>query len=147
MGDAALSASIRFTIAARRPPGLVLGLAPGGAAGRGLQGGGRGLAVRPRLLSEREQPTETYVESEVRVRLTDGRAVQALVFLSDMTHPQWAGRLDAEAQARLIAHSAGLSGRNIDYLRRSGRTPAPDGVRDRGMERLLARVQALEAAG
>ena len=129
-------------------PGLVLGLAPGGAT--------RGVAykVEPAdwpsvhaYLREREQPTETYVESEVRVRLTDGRAVQALVFLSDMTHPQWAGRLDAEAQARLIAHSAGLSGRNIDYLRDLVEHLRQDGVRDRGMERLLARVQALEAAG
>ncbi len=126
-------------------PGLVLGLAPGGAV--------RGAAFRvaeaawPRTyayLLEREQPTETYREAEVFIRLADGRRVPTLAFLSDMTHPQWAGRLDAEAQARLIAGSRGLSGRNIDYLRDLVAHLRQDGVRDRGMERLLARVEALE---
>lgn len=127
-------------------PGLVLGLAPGGAV--------RGAAFRvaqaqwPQVyayLLEREQPTETYVEAEVAVRLADGRRVQALAFLSDRTHPQWAGRLDAEAQARLIAGARGLSGRNLDYLRDLVEHLRRDGVRDGGMERLLARVEALEA--
>ena len=128
-------------------PGLVLGLAPGGST--------RGMAYRvaeadwPRTyayLLEREQPTETYVEAKVHVRLIDGRRVQALAFLSDTTHPQWAGRLDAEAQARLIAHSRGLSGPNVDYLRDLVGHLREDGVRDRAMERLLARVEALETA-
>src|SRR3954466_10969603 len=89
-------------------PGLVLGLAPGGAV--------RGTAYRVAeadwdavyaYLVEREQPTETYVEAWVRVRLADGRQVRALSFLSDRAHVQWAGRLDLDAQAELIAHSRG----------------------------------------
>jgi cation transport protein ChaC len=84
------------------------------------------------------------VEAQVAVRLLDGRRVQALAFLSDRSHPQWAGRLDAEAQARLIAGARGLSGRNIDYLRDLVEHLRRDGVRDRGLERLLARVEALE---
>ena len=126
--------------------GLVLGLAPGGAV--------RGAAFRvadpdwPTVhayLKEREQPTETYVEAEIAVRLADGRRVKALGFLSDVTHPQWAGRLGFEDQARLIAGSRGLSGRNIDYLRDLVEHLRHDGVRDRGMERLLARVEQLES--
>ena len=129
-------------------PGLVLGLAPGGST--------RGVAYRvaeadwPAVyayLLEREQPTETYIEAQIHIRLADGRRAPALGFLSDMTHPQWAGRLDLEAQALLIAHSTGLSGRNIDYLRELVEHLRQDGVRDKGMERLLARVQALEAKG
>src|SRR6202012_3225724 len=58
-------------------PGLVLGLAPGGA-------------VVYAYLMEREQPTETYVEALRHVRLADGRRVECLVFLSDVRHPQWA---------------------------------------------------------
>ena len=128
-------------------PGLVLGLAPGGST--------RGVACRVAeadwpatyaYLLEREQPTETYVETQVFVRLIDGRRVATLAFLSDMAHPQWAGRLDAEAQARLIACSRGLSGRNVDYLRDLVQHLRADGVHDRAMERLLARVEALEAA-
>ena len=127
-------------------PGLVLGLAPGGSV--------RGAAYRvaeadwPEVyayLKEREQPTETYVERQIQVRLADGHTVPTLAFLSDTDHPQWAGALSMEQQARLIAGSSGLSGRNIDYLRDLVADLRKDGITDRGMERLLARVEELEA--
>jgi cation transport protein ChaC len=127
-------------------PGLVLGLAPGGAV--------RGAAYRiaPEAwdetyayLREREQPTETYFEAWRSVRLPGGMRAPALVFLSDVKHPQWAGNLDIEAQARLIAGAVGLSGRNVDYLRDLVEHLRDEGVADRCMERLLARVEALEA--
>jgi cation transport protein ChaC len=129
----------------RGRPGLVLGLAPGGAV--------RGAAYRiaapdwPAVhayLIEREQPTETYVEARVRVRLADGRAIEAVTFLSDPLHPQWAGALEPERQAQLIAGARGLSGRNIDYLRDLVEHLEAEGIRDRGMEHLLERVTALE---
>ena len=127
-------------------PGLVLGLAPGGSV--------RGVAFRiaaadwPAVyayLREREQPTETYVESMARARLADGRRVDAMVFVSDMRHPQWAGDLDLDSQARLIAGSEGLSGRNIDYLRDLVTHLREEQVADRAMELLLSKVEALEA--
>ena len=127
-------------------PGLVLGLAPGGAV--------RGAAYRVAddawdavyaYLREREQPTETYFESAAPVRLADGRRVSALVFLSDVKHAQWAGDLDLEAQARLIAGATGLSGRNVDYLRDLVGHLREEGIRDRAMETLLAMVEAREA--
>lgn len=126
-------------------PGLVLGLARGGSV--------RGIAYRvdPALwpevrayLREREQPTETYVEAEVTVRLDTGARTACLTFLSDTLHPQWAGSLSPEAQARLIAGARGLSGRNIDYLGDLVSHLREAGIRDRGMERLLARVTELE---
>ncbi len=127
-------------------PGLVLGLARGGSV--------RGAAYRveaaawPKVaayLREREQPTETYVESRVRVRLADGQRIVAVAYLSDTRHPQWAGDLDVEAQARLIAGARGLSGANVDYLQDLVAQLRLEGVRDPAMERLLARVRALEA--
>lgn len=127
-------------------PGLVLGLAPGGSV--------RGAAYRvaadrwPQTyayLREREQPTETYVESSATVRLAGGETASVLTFLSDTSHPQWAGDLTPEAQAQLIAGASGLSGRNIDYLRDLVSHLRAEGVRDHGMEALLARVEALEA--
>jgi cation transport protein ChaC len=128
-------------------PGLVLGLAPGGATrGVAYQVSDADWPQTYAYLVEREQPTETYVESWAFVRLADGRRVKALTFLSDRGHPQWAGRLDFEAQARLIAGSTGLSGRNIDYLHDLVEHLRQDGVRDRGMERLLSRVEVLETA-
>ena len=129
-------------------PGLVLGLAPGGAT--------RGMAYRvdeaawPEVyayLVEREQPTETYVEARRAVRLADGRRAEALVFLSDVRHPQWAGALGLERQAELIAGASGLSGRNVDYLRDLVQHLREEGVRDHGMETLLALVEQRELAG
>jgi cation transport protein ChaC len=95
-------------------------------------------------LLEREQPTETYIEARRRVRLADGRWVEALVFLSDVHHPQWAGALSLERQAELIAGATGLSGRNVDYLRDLVEHLAQEGVRDRSMTALLGLVEGLE---
>lgn len=128
-------------------PGLVLGLAPGGAT--------RGMAYRVAegdwaevyaYLKEREQPTETYVEARRAVRLADGRRVEALVFLSDVRHPQWAGALSMERQAELIAGATGLSGRNVEYLRDLVMHLREEGVRDPAMERLLHLVEDRELA-
>ena len=128
-------------------PGLVLGLAPGGAC--------RGAAYRVAeaewpdvyaYLLEREQPTETYIEARRHVRLDDGRREESLVFLSDVRHPQWAGALSLERQAELIAGATGLSGKNVDYLRDLVEHLREMRVRDVGMERLLAMVEAAELA-
>lgn len=127
-------------------PGLVLGLAPGGAT--------RGMAFRvadtdwPRTyayLLEREQPTETYIEGRRPVRLADDRRVEATVFLSDVQHPQWAGVLSLPRQAELIAGATGLSGRNIDYLCDLVEHLAREGIHDAAMTVLLAMTEALES--
>lgn len=126
-------------------PGLVLGLVPGGAV--------RGVAYRVEeslwpqtyaYLLEREQPTETYVEAHPQVELDTGERLEALAFLSDRTHPQWVGDLDAETQARRIAGARGLSGRNVDYLSDLVAHLREQGVADPYMEALLQRVEALE---
>ena len=129
-------------------PGLVLGLAPGGSVrGIAFRVAPEDWAATHAYLLEREQPTETYIEAWAEVRLADRRRVRALVFVSDMRHPQWAGSLDLDSQARLIAGSEGLSGRNIDYLRDLVRHLREDEVVDRSMETLLHKVEALETAG
>ena len=123
-------------------PGLVLGLAPGGST--------RGVAYRVSeadwvrthaYLLEREQPTETYIEARRPLRLADGRRVEALVFLSDVTHPQWAGALTLERQAELIGGATGLSGRNVDYLSDLVEHLRAEKIRDRSMDILLEMVR------
>jgi cation transport protein ChaC len=127
--------------------GLVLGLAPGGAVrGAAYRVSDAQWAQTYAYLREREQPTETYVEARVTARLADGRRIGALTFLSDTSHPQWAGVLSLEAQANLIAGAKGLSGRNIDYLRDLVMHLHEEGIRDRAMERLLVMVEAREPA-
>ncbi|MBE7220051.1 MAG: gamma-glutamylcyclotransferase [Caulobacteraceae bacterium] len=133
-------------------PGLVLGLLPGGRT--------KGAAYRLAeaewpaayaYLLDREQPTETYREARRAVTLlakgeNAARRVEALLFLSDQTHPQWAGDLPEARQAELIAGAEGLSGRNVDYLRDLCRHLREVGATDTRMERLLQRVEALEAS-
>ncbi len=127
--------------------GLVLGLAPGGST--------RGIAYRIAdaewenvrdYLKEREQPTETYVESRAPVRLRDGRAANALLYISDRSHAQWAGALTLDEQAGFIAEATGISGRNIDYLRDLVAHLRAEGIKDRDMEKLLGLVEARERA-
>jgi cation transport protein ChaC len=127
-------------------PGLVLGLAPGGSA-RGVvyRVAAADWAETYAYLREREQPTETYFEAWATVRLPHDAPVPALVFLSDLKHPQWAGDLSLDVQARLIAGASGLSGSNVDYLRDLVAHLREEGVADRTMDRLLAQVEALEA--
>jgi len=72
--------------------------------------------------------------------------VRAVTYLSDTRHPQWAGALSLEAQARLIAGARGLSGANIDYLRDLVAHLRAEGLRDKGMARLLDLVIALESS-
>lgn len=127
-------------------PGLVLGLMAGGETrGAAYHVAAAEWEATYAYLREREQPTETYVESSVMVALDDGRMVRALTFLSDQSHPQWAGDLGAEREAELIAGAVGLSGRNIDYLRDLVEHLRAQGVADAAMEDLLIRVEALEA--
>ena len=126
-------------------PGLVLGLAPGGAVrGAAYRIADADWAGAYAYLREREQPTETYVECEVEVALDDGRAVRALTFLSDPDHPQWAGVLDLDVQAGRIAGASGLSGRNVDYLRDLVEHLRAEDAADADMETLLAMVLRLE---
>ena len=123
-------------------PGLVLGLAPGGACrGAAYRVAEADWAETYAYLLEREQPTETYIEARREIRLDDGRRVDSLVFLSDVQHAQWAGALSLERQAELIAGATGLSGRNVDYLRDLVEHLREMRVRDAGMERLLGMVE------
>ncbi|MBU1374404.1 MAG: gamma-glutamylcyclotransferase [Alphaproteobacteria bacterium] len=124
-------------------PGLVLGLAPGGACrGAAYRVAEADWAETYAYLLEREQPTETYIEARRDIRLDDGKRVSSLVFMSDVHHAQWAGALTLERQAELIAGATGLSGRNVDYLRDLVEHLREMRVRDAGMERLLGMVEA-----
>ena len=78
-----------------REPGLILGLLPGGAC-RGLA---HRLPVRSyadvrRYLVHREIDHDGVYEETVRpILLDDGRTVEALVYLADRAHRQFAGKL------------------------------------------------------
>lgn len=125
-------------------PGLVLGLTRGGSC--------RGMLYRVAAeqsdetityLREREQVTAVYREVWVgALRLSDGKRLpKVLTYVADPRHEQYAGALDMETQAGLIARSEGKSGRNPDYLASMVVHLRHMGIRDRGLEDLLKAVE------
>jgi cation transport protein ChaC len=124
-------------------PGLVLGLDEGGAC--------RGLAFRipsekadPTLdyLRKREQVTDVYVEAMKPVSLLDGsgREIEALCYVVDRAHPQYAGRLSVERQAELVRKAVGLSGNNVDYVLNTVRHLEEVGIHDVELMALAQRL-------
>ncbi len=98
-------------------PGLVLGLDRGGSC--------RGIAFRVAAASaeatitylrEREQVTMVYLERRLTAKLADGRVVEAVAYIVDRTHMQYAGALDLPTLERHVRQGIGISGANPDYV-------------------------------
>jgi cation transport protein ChaC len=130
-------------------PGLVLGLDEGGAC--------RGVVFRVApdqrdatlaYLREREQVTDVYVETVRPVSLLDnsGRELEALCYIVDRGHPQYAGRLSLERQAQLVRSAIGRSGTNIDYVLNTARHLEEAGIHDVELMALATRLAAGNSA-
>jgi cation transport protein ChaC len=124
-------------------PGLVLGLDRGGAC--------RGVAFRvaaalrtPTIdyLRAREQVTAVYLERTVLAHLSDGATAEALTYVADPAHAQYAGRLQRERLLDLVAHGVGVSGPNIDYVLNTEAHLRENGVTDPTLEWLAAQLRA-----
>ena len=100
-------------------PGLVLGLDRGGTC--------RGMAYRvaaskraPTIayLREREQVTKVYREvfRSVWLLAEPERKVEALCYVVDRSHPQYAGRLSLAEQLHHVRQGHGHAGPNRDYV-------------------------------
>ncbi len=124
-------------------PGLVLGLDRGGSC-RGLA---YHVAAEARAdvrayLRAREQVTQIYREAFLPVRLEpDRRRVEALCFVVDRAHAQYAGKLAFEDQVALIVGAVGRSGENPDYLANTVAHLQDMGIRDQGLVRLWQAVR------
>jgi cation transport protein ChaC len=112
-------------------PGLVLGLDVGGRC--------EGVAyhVAPErweatlaYLRERELVTNVYREIWTPATLDDGRRVEALAYVIDQSHPQYASGLDRAAALELVRQGVGVSGANVDYVCSTVDHLAEIGVRD-----------------
>lgn len=128
----------------RERPGLVMGLCRGGSC----WGMAYRLSQRRRrdvlaTLWRREMRNHVYLPRLVVVRLGDGRIVRALTFVADQTHRQFAGDLNVERTARLVAQGQGGRGHNVDYLQRTLAHMHEIGVRDPHLDRVLVRAKAL----
>jgi glutathione-specific gamma-glutamylcyclotransferase len=127
-------------------PGLVLGLDQGGMC--------RGIAYRvaARLraetlayLREREQVTSVYLE-RVRPVVLIGHAesrIQAVCYMVDRSHAQYAGKLALADQLRIVRHGHGKSGANRDYVLATVHALEAMGCRDRELHLLAERLHGI----
>lgn len=119
-------------------PGLVLGLDRGGRChGVAFRVAGREAETTVQYLREREQVTAVYLERRLPVRLDDGRRVEALAYVVDRRHPQYAGDLSEPEVLRLVRQGQGVSGANPDYVRSTHEHLAAMGVTDPTLDRIV----------
>jgi cation transport protein ChaC len=124
-------------------PGLVLGLDLGGAC--------RGIAYRVAAklrgatlsyLREREQTTVVYREM-VRMTWLPGppeRRVDAVCYVVDRGHAQYAGRLPHERQLHIVRQAHGRSGNNRDYVLETVKSLEALGIVDHDLHVLAERL-------
>jgi glutathione-specific gamma-glutamylcyclotransferase len=122
-------------------PGLVLGLDRGGAChGAAFRIAATARAETIAYLRAREQVTAVYLEKTVRVLLWEGRIVDALTYVADRRHPQYAGRLAPEELLRLVSTAAGQSGPNDEYVMNTVKHLREMKIKDTILEQLVARL-------
>jgi len=124
-------------------PGLVLALDRGGACnGVAFRVAGETWEGTLAYLRAREQVTMMYREIIRPARITEGSssAIQALIYVADRRHAQYAGRLDHDTQMRHILQGHGQSGSCRDYVLNTVAHLRELGIRDRPLERLAAEL-------
>jgi cation transport protein ChaC len=124
-------------------PGLVLALDRGGACTGVIYRLPAPVAVEElHLLWRREMIVGSYRPKWVGVR-TGNRQLVALAFTVKHDHPQYAGKLPIDEQARVIANAAGAFGSSLDYLERTRVALVTHGIVDSYLEELAGMVAAL----
>ena len=123
-------------------PGLILGLLPGGACrGRAHRLPRKNYEAVRRYLWDREIRNDGVYREAVRpIQLGDGQVVEALVYLADRTHPQFAGKLSLATAARLVRQGHGATGSNLAYVENTVTHLRQLGLRDARLEELARRA-------
>lgn len=98
-------------------PGLVFGLDQGGAC-RGLAYRVDGSLRKETLdyLRAREQTTMVYLETWRKIAFSKEESSQALVYMVDRSHDQYAGALPLSDQQKIVQGAIGKSGENPEYV-------------------------------
>lgn len=127
----------------KQAPGLILGLLPGGVC-RGMvhRLPQDGYDVVRHYLWDREILNDgVYLETVRPVILADGTKVEALVYLANRDHLQYAGKLPQADAVCLIRQGVGVTGRNLDYLVNTVEQLEAHGFRDPSLHALLEAVR------
>lgn len=121
-------------------PGLMLGLVAGGSCrGMALRVPARNLRHELLMVWRREMLTGAYRPRWVRLR-TPGGPLWAVTFVVNRRNRCFCGRLDDAEVVRLIATGHGLIGSSADYLDNTVAHLDAQGIHDRRLRALRARV-------
>jgi cation transport protein ChaC len=91
-------------------------------------------------LREREQVTGVYLERMLPVHLEGGARAEAVAYVADRRHSQYAGALDEDAAAAMVRGASGQSGPNEDYVANTVRHLQALGIRDHWLEDVDRRI-------
>lgn len=123
-----------------KQPGLVLGLDPA----QGVQCEGVAYFVDAKAaeqvhmyLQKRELVSYAYHERLETLTLNDGQKVQAICYIVDPDHSQYAGGLSLKEQAQVIKSAKGSAGENLEYLCNTAAHLKTLGIEDPEIDRLL----------
>jgi cation transport protein ChaC len=94
-------------------------------------------------LRERELVSYAYLEQFHRLKLADGRTAEALCYIVDPNHSQYAAGLSLGVQARVISSAVGSVGPNSEYLLNTASHLAALGIEDNEVQQLCALLQNL----
>lgn len=135
------SVQYRGTIAR---PGLVLGLQRRGTCeGVVFEVAPKDSASVIAYLRKREQAWGVYQERRLRVCLSDsGKSVEALTFVAEVLHPNFAGEMKPADVARIIRSARGPAGTNLEYFARMYASLKGLGIRDWHMAALARTIGA-----
>lgn len=120
-------------------PGLVFGLDWGGVCdGVAFEVASGQAAGVLSALRQRELIYGVYREARVAVTLTapQYRVVQAITFIAERAHPNYAGPATVAAQAAIVRGAHGSAGANLAYLINTLAHLRELSIRDRAIERV-----------
>lgn len=122
-------------------PGLVLGLDRGGSCrGMAFRVSGRNQKIVTDYLRARELVTRVYVETFHRVRLEDSRPVDAMAYIVDRSHAQYAGAITVAEAVDRVRGAVGQSGPNEAYVLNTVAHLQAMGIRDHHLEEIAAAI-------
>ncbi|HED12714.1 MAG TPA: gamma-glutamylcyclotransferase [Gammaproteobacteria bacterium] len=121
----------------REQPGLVFGLDQGGSCvGKAFRIKAKDQKEVLQYLYAREMITQVYRPSLVTIHLVTEDEIQALTFVVDRRHPQYAGHLHHDILLQTIQRAHGSRGPNHEYVRNTLDHLKSIGYQDRQLQRL-----------
>lgn len=127
----------------RERPGLVMGLDRGGACvGLAFRIAPEDEADVMAYLRKRELVTHVYKERVSKIVLSDGQAAQAVTYVADRAHEQYAGRLNVTDAVDRVCGAVGQAGRNEDYVLNTVAHMHQMGISDRWMDAVADGIRA-----